>query len=589
MKKYITIFLLMFAGKFVFAQDKPTIKKAKDTIKTEVINVVSSYTPKVTDAFKIKKKPTIKLSDKSQKKKLSYQIFPAPVASTFTPKKGALKGVDFSEREKLYKNYLAVGFGNNTTPYLETFLHHSTRFENDFGLYAKYISSSDPVKDTNLDSSFSNLLANFYYKQEDRYFDWKVGLDFEQKKYNWYGLPNTAFNSNVIESINEQQAYSFINLYGKITFEDNYINQAKVAISYFNDEFDSNEISVSIAPQFQFSLDRFIRNSNEIILDVSLDYLSGSFNQSYENTNQVDYSFFTAGLNPSYKLKFYNFDINLGTKVYYTSDIENSLSQFYVYPDVKISYPIIANFANLFVGAGGDLHTNSYKQFTDENPFISPTQYITQTNEKYNFYGGINGKLSQSISYNSRISYKQFEDKPLFSINNSKSDGTTIASGGINFLGYEYGNSFSVVYDDIKNINFFGEVEWDVSKNLVIGANGEFNTYTPKQQEFAWNLPKLKSELFAKYKTPKWHAGTTIYFASNRKDVQFAGAFPSLSIPINLGKYFDVNLNGGYKFSDNLSAFIKINNIFNNNYLRFTNYNVQGFQVLGGITYKFDF
>ena len=34
--------------------------KAKDTIKTEVINVVTSYTPTISDAFKIKKNPKIK-------------------------------------------------------------------------------------------------------------------------------------------------------------------------------------------------------------------------------------------------------------------------------------------------------------------------------------------------------------------------------------------------------------------------------------------------------------------------------------------------------------------------------------------------
>ena len=49
--------------------------KAKDTIKTEVINVVTSYTPTISDAFKIKKNPKIKLGAKTQKKQLKYQIF----------------------------------------------------------------------------------------------------------------------------------------------------------------------------------------------------------------------------------------------------------------------------------------------------------------------------------------------------------------------------------------------------------------------------------------------------------------------------------------------------------------------------------
>ncbi len=68
--------------------------KAKDTIKTEVINVVTSYTPTISDAFKIKKNPKIKLGAKTQKKRLKYQIFSAPVASTFIPKSGVAKGIN---------------------------------------------------------------------------------------------------------------------------------------------------------------------------------------------------------------------------------------------------------------------------------------------------------------------------------------------------------------------------------------------------------------------------------------------------------------------------------------------------------------
>lgn len=589
MKNYIIIFLFLFVGKFVFAQEKPVTTKANDTIKTEVINVVTSYTPKVTDAFKIKKKPTIKLSNKSKKRTLEYQIFPAPVASTFTPKKGTFKGVDFSDREKLYDNYLAVGFGNNTTPYLETFIHYSTRFQNDFGIYAKYISSDDPVENTTLNSSFSELIANLFYKQEDRYFDWRVGFDVEKKDYNWYGLPNINFNPTLLNNIDESQTYNYLNVHGKISFEDSYINFGKLAISYFTDAWKSNEYRGILNSQFQFPLQSLGANFNDITLDISLDYLRGSFSQSYENTNNINYSFFTADIKPVYKFNIHKFKVKLGGKIYYSSDIENNINHFLAYPDVQISYPIINNYATLYLGADGDLHTNTYKQFSEENPFISPTQFLTQTNEKYNFFGGLNGKLSQNISYNTRISYRKYEDKALHSINNSKSDGTTSLYNGNPILGYEYGNSFSVIYDDLDNLHFFGEIEWDFNKNLVLGANGEFNTYTPKQQQYAWNLPKLKSEIFAKYKTHKWYAGANIFFQSQRIDVSYLSSFPGNSIPIGIEKYFDVNINGGYVFNDYLSVFVKANNVLDNNYQRFSNYNVQGFQILGGVTYKFDF
>jgi outer membrane cobalamin receptor len=58
---------------------------------------------------------------------------------------------------------------------------------------------------------------------------------------------------------------------------------------------------------------------------------------------------------------------------------------------------------------------------------------------------------------------------------------------------------------------------------------------------------------------------------------------------LELDSYVDLNLKGGYVFTDRLTAFTKINNVLSTNYQPFHNYDVQGIQVLAGIIYKFDF
>ena len=120
MKKYITCFLVL-ASAVVMAQRKSKKEKKKDTITPPVITVVTSYTPTIADASKIKTTPVITLSDNSKKKKLDYKIFSAPVASTFVPKSGVVKGIDVGKKERLFSNYVAGGYGNFNTPYLEVF------------------------------------------------------------------------------------------------------------------------------------------------------------------------------------------------------------------------------------------------------------------------------------------------------------------------------------------------------------------------------------------------------------------------------------------------------------------------------------
>ena len=70
--------VLSLASAVVMAQRKSKKEKKKDTITPPVITVVTSYTPTIADASKIKKTPVITLSDNS-KKKLDYKIFSAPV------------------------------------------------------------------------------------------------------------------------------------------------------------------------------------------------------------------------------------------------------------------------------------------------------------------------------------------------------------------------------------------------------------------------------------------------------------------------------------------------------------------------------
>ena len=65
----------------------------------------------------------------------------APVASTFIPKTGVVKGINIGVKERIYNNYLAVGYGNYASPYAELFIHKNTRFNNDFGIHTKYSAS----------------------------------------------------------------------------------------------------------------------------------------------------------------------------------------------------------------------------------------------------------------------------------------------------------------------------------------------------------------------------------------------------------------------------------------------------------------
>lgn len=583
MKKILLLFLMLISFIEFNAQEKKKESK-KDTIKTEVVNIITSYNPKIADANKIKSIPKIKLLEKSKKKRLIYSISSVPVASTFIPKTGVVKGLDFGLKERIYENYIAAGIGNYTTPFLEASMHYATRFKNNMGLYTKYISSNDNVRNSVLNSKFSNFNTKVYFNQQKRYFDWTVTLNSSQSKYNWYGLSEYLKQSIIVDYIDSQQTFNYSQIVGDLEFKDSFLKKSSLSASYFSDEYNSSEVNIFLGTEFNFPLDFINNNLNDLSFDTNIEILNGNFKKDYNGNSEISYSIITAKIEPNYHFSFNDFLFRTGVKLFASFDRENNKNNILIYPEVKISKSI-KNSITLYTGATGGLKTNTYKGFSDQNPYVSPTLFITQTSETVNAFIGTNGQFNKDMSFNIKASYKKEEDKPLFVRNNSKSDGTLILTNSTFLEGYEYGNSFGVIYSDVITSSLLGEFEHDITKNITTGITLKYDTYQVKNEYQAWNLPQLQATLSAGYKNDKWYATTNIFFVGDRKIVSDVIRTKF----IRLNSFVDLNLNGGYHFNDKFSVFLKLNNVLNINYQIFANFDVQGFQALTGLTYKFDF
>ncbi len=571
----------------IAAQDH---SKKKDTIKTEVVEIETRYNPKIADANKIVKKPTIKILEKSKRKKLVYSIFSAPVASTFVPKTGVVKGIDVGVKERIFNNFVALGYGNYASPYTEMYFHYNSKFENDFGLHLKYSGSQENLRNSVLNSTFSNIETTVFYSQNERFYKWKTYLSAKRNSYNWYGLPDLNFSTLAIGQIEEQQNYNQFNLGGEISFEDSKIEIVKFDLQYFTDAWNSSELYADGSAIFKFPVDFLFRNSNEISISTQMEYLRGRFQQSYSSDAPLDHHFLTLNASPRYKFKWGAIAIDLGTKLFLSFDIENDLQHFLVYPDVNVQFPIVKDFVSVYGGISGGLTTNNFASFTEQNPYVSPTLFMTQTNQKYHAFGGIKALATNDLSVHLGISRKNEEDKPLFIRNNSKSDGATTSLNGSDLKGFEYGNSFSVIYDDVITMTFAGELAYEASKYLSVSTSLRYHVFDTRNSAEAWNLPNTEASILAKFKKKNWYGSASINYFGDRKDALYSGIYPSNTIGIQtIAGFVDANLNGGYHFNDQFTVFVKINNFINGKYQQFANFDVQGFQAILGLSYKFDF
>lgn len=559
-------------------------QKSDSSIGSEVINVIGTYTPTISDAFKIKETPSFDDETVTNKEEINYSISSFPVASTFTPVKGTAQSVERAEKEKYFSNYASLGIGNYGTLLAELFLTHNISNNQYIGGLIKHHSSQGGIKDVVLDDFFYDTSVDLTYAQFEKEYNWSADIGFQNQIYNWYGLPveYVTFDEETIKLIDEKQSYNSFYLGGKLNMNESVFKGTEIYYKRFWDGHDSGENRFWLKPSFDVDI-----AETRVRVDVVADYVGTNFERDYFDTTDLKYSYFNLGVQPSFIYQLDEVAIKVGAGLFYSlgkaqNETENN---FYIYPQIQASYKVVGDLMIAYAGAEGTLQQNSYADFVSENPFISPNQIIAPTDRSYDIYVGLKGKLADNIAYNLRGSYMNEKGRALYS--------STFNMENSNTEGYAFGNSMYVLYDDVKTIGFFGEIKTDISKGFSVFANANFNSYSTDREQEAWYLPSIRFSVGADADiTDKLSINTNIFYVGERKAEFYhldSVGMPTLPFIETLDGYVDINLGLNYKYNERLSLFLRAHNLADQKYERWLNFPVQGIQILGGGSYKFDF
>ena len=568
----VSVLMVMFQSNHLQAQTPQS--RSQDTIDTQVVTIVKPYTPKISDAFKLKQTPRMGVSETPQKS-VKYTIFSIPVASTFTPAKGTSVRLDKLKKEKLFQNYASLGYGNYGTILGNLYLNHRLGRGERIGGYIEHHSSQGGIDGLQFEDGFSNSSAQINYVKSLKTLVWNTDAAFQRQAVNWYGLP---FETTL--ALDPKQVYSTIDLGSDVQFTKGVLRSGEIHLRRFSDAYESQEYHLTGETNFQFDvLDSPINSS------VKVDYLKGSFAKSYNGLDTQNYGNIQFSVAPSYQYIQDDLTVSVGFKAYYLMDSEQNKNDFYIYPNVEASYAVVNSIVVAYAGVKGDLYQNTYFDFAQTNPFVSPTLDIRPSSTPYKVFVGTKGKLSQSIGYDLKGSFTREQNKALFrthSIQNLSAPNN-----------YNQGNSFGLVYDDVDVINVSGALEIDMGQKLNVRLKGDLYKYTSDVEPTAWNLPEFEASLFLDYQlTDKLSIAANLFYWGSRQDTtNFEGPFiPEPMTPnVTLNAFLDANFQIAYEITNQFGAFVKVNNIANNSYNRWNHYPVQGFQILGGVSYKFDF
>ena len=577
--KVILQIIFLFVAILSFDQVLAQSESTKDSLDTQLVKVVKPYTPKVSDAFKIKQMPSLNHQENSIKKPVDYTIFSVPVASVFRPSKSKSVALEQLKREKKFSNIASLSAGNYTTVQGDLFLNTFISKGKNFGAYLSHYSSQGGIKDLFLEDNFSTNSAQIKYEVSSRDMNWNVRAGGHRFVSNWYGLfPD--FDTDQQQSFDAKQTVSVIETKAGLNINDGVIESANTKFYFLSNDFDSKEIRAQLDSKFNLEL-----FNSPIETNIGLDLLKGSFAHNINQENSVNYGNLMASISPSYSLNLSDFNLNIGLKTIFFNDFERSKQKFYFYPKISASIAVVNSILIVYGVIDGDLFQNTYRNLYTENTFVSPTLDIKPTSTPYKLFLGAKGKLSNSLSYDINGALLQQKDAVFFQKN---SHNTTL-----NLIAYANGNSFGLVYDNLQTISVKGSLNFELNDKFNFSGTATLNSYNLDTQDKAWNLPEIESNLKVRYHpTDRLFFGIQGYFTGSRYAFQKVESSSIANVYLNkitsLEAFFDLNIDASYEINNRWSATLKLNNILGQSYQRWMHFPVQGFQISAGAFYKFD-
>lgn len=492
----------------------------------------------------------------TEDKKMTYDFVERALQlqpSRFTPGFTAFQPAA-EQQSSGYENYVKAGAGNYGRILGELFLNADNETNSVLSLHAKHNSASQgPVDGKNSANNEQNLLFEGKYLGSS--FKLSGGLGFDRSQYYFYGYrqrPSTPVERKDIEQILNK--YSF-KVGIENTNQDATIDYSiKTGVNYLKDKFSATELDWGTNFKSAFVInDQFAALMNA---DAYVTQRSDSL-EDKRNLFRVT---------PSFQYKNSFLTVVAGINAVAEVDQRRNLNRTKGYPIIKIDVMPVDGI-HVFVGYEGDIQRNTLTQLLGENRWLASRVDLRNTEKLRDIYLGSKGSLGSGFNYELKGSLsKQFN---LFAINNAKADTA----------------KFVVLYDTAQ-INVLGitaALNYQYGELWRSNLKLEFNNFSTKTLEKAWHRPTS---------VVTW--SNTLIFKKKlfiSTDLYFLGGIQGKNLVTNkiqkLDPIIDLNTKFTYLLTDQISAFVSLNNILGKNYQRYSYYQQQGLNFLLGLAFSF--
>jgi len=524
---------------------------AQEPGKRRTIEVTSTFKPVLREPSKLNFQASPVVID-TTKPRLTYNIPAENLLFAYQPaelKPVTLKGD--SAADWPYSNFIKVGFGNVHQPYVKAGFSFGDGENTFFNIFGDHFTSKGDLPFQK--NSLTKVGAALTYKTP-RNLEWNAGLGFSSDDYFLYG-----YRPDSLVFTKDQLRQRFQTIEGKVNFRNivptdfglSFNPSAKAAVFRDNHEPRGTEANTVVTLPVQKNFGK----STAFLLSATAD-LTSYRNEARAKKTEINNIYMVS---PTVLLKTPNLFLHAGIIPSWDRGV------FHMLPNAMADITTNDQRFTLQLGWIGYYNKGSYQRFASINPWLAQPDSLRNTRVQEG-YVGFKGSIADHFSYSAKVGYQQHRDIPLFV--NDNGDGKT----------------FIALYEDKLNmIQTHAEAEYRVGEKF--SAKGIFNWNIFKIEEYdkPWGMIpielttalrwQLLKDLFLRADLWTWDGAR--YRTKEGESFKGEGGF-------------DLNAGAEFRITKNFNLWLQMNNILNNRYERWNQYEAFGFNILGGIVYSFN-
>lgn len=522
-----------------------------DTSRKQSIDINSSYKPVLRNAVKIQFSASHLQAD-TGKSVDPYQVPAQQLFYSYQPVSLKPLALQADTLPLLgLRNFLKAGFGNYSSPFVQAGFSFGDGKLYLANVYAGYQSAKGNI--VNQDYSQFHVKAAGSYFQNNK--EWYGSVGLQQNDYYLYGYDHGLYSYSKEEALQRFMAVTVkAGLRNRTASESGINYNPNIQIDVFSSKDRVSESNLVA----ELPIEKDFRESFSVRLGAKADITSYTTQGYIPNNFKVNNNIFQ--ISPELGFTNENLTIHAGLTPVWDN------SELHLLPNIYGEYQLANQPFKIQAGWVGMVIKNSYQHLSSINPYLAPV--FTQTNTRETeFYGGVKGSIGKHFNYSAKAAVGSIKNLPLF-INDTAFDSKS-------FL---ISNEASVT-----NLKIHGDLSYINQDKFTITAGLTFNGYTGLEtNNKAWGIIPLDVNA-----SLRWWAFKQVLLKSDFRAFAGSSFVEKGNTSITLAGAADLSAGVEVGVTKKVSVWLDINNIFNNQYQRWSGYPVYGLQVMAGALVRF--